>query len=276
MSVHHSESKDPFLRVEALTAQSLKDLKVIGPSGLTLIWFTHDHNQLVIGGTPVTFDKNQIVFLTEFDAIEVVALHGARLVQFNRPFYCIIDHDSEVGCKGILFFGASRRPVIQLPEAELEVFEHLYSLFLHELKTEDTLQLEMLRMLLKRLLILCTRIYKAQSSYLNLENGQVDLIREYNFLVETHFKTHHTVAEYASMLHKSPKTLSNYFAKFSSKTPLQFIQDRKMMEARILLENSVWSIKEIAYELGFEDLQTFGRFFKKQSGIAPSDYRDKS
>jgi AraC-like DNA-binding protein len=52
---------------------------------------------------------------------------------------------------------------------------------------------------------------------------QLDIVREYN-LVESNFKTKHQVADYAEMLNKSPKTLSNLFKKYNEKSPLQVIQ----------------------------------------------------
>jgi len=75
------------------------------------------------------------------------------------------------------------------------------------------------------------------------------------------------------LLNKSPKTLSNVFSKIGQKTPLQYINDRKMLEARRLLKYTDKSVKEITYELGYEDVQTFSRFFKKQEGISPTYFR---
>ena len=48
-----------------------------------------------------------------------------------------------------------------------------------------------------------------------------------------------------------------------------------MLEARRLLNYSEMSVSEIAYELGYTDLQTFSRFFKKQQGVSPNDFRNK-
>ena len=76
------------------------------------------------------------------------------------------------------------------------------------------------------------------------------------------------------MLNKSPKTLSNLFAKLSNRSPLQIIQDRKMLEARRMLRYTDKTIKEIAYDLGFEDIQTFSRLFKKQESISPINFRN--
>jgi AraC-like DNA-binding protein len=58
------------------------------------------------------------------------------------------------------------------------------------------------------------------------------------------------------------------------KSPQQFIQERRILEAKRLLLYSLKPVKEIAYELGFEDIQTFSRFFKKIEKISPSDFKN--
>ena len=255
--------------------ESCKILKENTENSLTVLWFTNlIPNELIIDGKEYVFGINEIIFLTEFHKVGVKKISGLRLLRFNRPFYCILDHDIEVGCKGVLFFGASQLPSIRIPDEELEKFETLWKMFTIEMQSDDNLQIEMLQMMLKRYLILCTRIYKSTENYPK-ENKETDIIREFNFLVEKHFKTKHTVTEYANLLNKSPKTISNTFIKLGSKSPLQYIQDRKMLEARRLLYYSSKQIKEIAYDIGFEDIQAFSRFFKKQEGISPSKFKKK-
>ncbi len=243
-------------------------------NSLTVVWFTHSNqNKLIIDGDEFIFSKNEIVFLTEFHKISIGKLENVKLLQFNRPFYCILDNDIEVGCKGVLFFGAYQVPIITIPPKDLEKFETLWKMFTLEMQLPDIMQREMLQMMLKRYLILCTRIYKSKMQY-PIENRDSDIIREFNFLVETHFKSIHSVTEYAGLLHKSPKTISNIFRKLNSKSPLQFIQERKMLEAKRLLIYTTRQIKEIAYEVGFEDIQTFSRFFKRNEGVSPSKYKE--
>lgn len=242
---------------------------------LTILWFQTDDNEFVIDGKNYLLSKNQIIFLTEFHEIKVIKKGEINFLRFNRPFYCIIDHDDEVSCKGLLFFGASQVPIITIPDEEIEHFKILWEMFLIEMKSKDNLQIEMLQMMLKRYLILCTRLYKQQEYFLK-DDKKIDIIREFNFLVEQHFNTLHTVAEYAALLSKSPKTISNIFSKRGTKTPLSYIQDRKMLEARRLLLHTNIQIQEIAYKVGYEDVQSFSRFFKKQEGISPTKYREKS
>ena len=269
----YNGATNEYLRIELIDANNCAVLKENIESSLTLVWCLDDTTVLTIDNKKHHFKKNEIVCFTEFHKIETTAIGKLQMIRFNRAFYCIIDHDSEISCKGILFFGASQLPILKLLDKDIEPFETLFKVFKYEMESNDKLQLEMLQMLLKRLLILCTRIYKDQHNYNLLDSTNSDLVREYNFLVETHFKTKHTVAEYAEILNKSPKTLSNLFSKLETKTPLQFIQDRIMLETRRLLRYTDSSIKEIAYQVGYEDIQSFSRFFKKNEGISPSEYK---
>ncbi len=264
-----------FLQLQTLVEQNCDVFNDNIESSLAILWFESDLNILSIDGKEAIFKKNQILFLTEFHKVTVKSLDKIRYLRFNRSFYCVIDHDIEVGCKGILFFGASQLPIIQIPDDELEQFEILWRMFTIEMKSKDNLQIEMLQMMLKRYLILCTRLFKSQTEHPN-KKIESDIIREFNFLVEQYFKTKHTVREYAELLNKSPKTLSNLFSKMGSKTPLQFIHDRKILEARRLLRLSNYQIQEVAYEIGYEDIQTFSRFFKKKEGISPSEFKEKT
>lgn len=264
---------DEFLILKEISKENCSLLKEQIESSLSIIWNQGADTVLQIDSKPYTIKSNELIFLTEFHHVEIKKIDQVRLIRFNRSFYCIKTNDSEVGCKGILFFGASNVPLIKIPEDEQEVFNTVWKMFLLEMESHDKLQIEMLQMMLKRFIILCTRLYKEQNLSEIREEPQHDLIREFNFMVEQHFREKHTVSEYADLLNKSPKTLSNLFAKINQKRPLQIIQDRIQVEARRLLVYSEQSVKEIAYELGFESIQTFSRFFKKQEGVSPVEYR---
>ena len=264
---------DEYLQLETIDKNSCHILKEKIESSLSVLWFQSDGNELIIDGKEYRFLKNQIIFLTEFHQVDIKHIDTIRFLRFNRSFYCILDHDEEVGCKGALFFGASQLPVIQIPKASIEQFQTLWNMFDIEMNSNDHLQIDMLQMMLKRYLILCTRLFKEQEDYPEA-NKESNIIREFNFLVEQHFKTKHTVAEYAELLYKSPKTLSNIFLKMGSKTPLQYIQERKLLEAKRRLRYSNMQIQEIAYEIGYEDIQAFSRFFKKKVGISPSKFKE--
>lgn len=242
---------------------------------MTFIWNTGKKLVMVIDKVPYELEHNQIIFLTEFHRIDEISFESARMVRFNQPFYCIVNHDNEVGSKGLLFFGATEIPIVTISESMLSDFEKSWDIFCSEMKNSDILQQDMLQALLKRFLILSVRILRQNKNFDRIDAGQGDIIREFNYLVERHFAEHHDVAFYASQLNKSPKTLSNLFSLISDRAPLNIIHDRIMIHARRQINYSNLSIKEIAYELGYDNIQTFSRFFKAKEGVSPGQYRKK-
>lgn len=271
--MRYTGEQGEYFEIQGISDRNCEHLKETQKDTLRLLWFTSDNNHLRIDGVSHRFNRNDIVCLTQFHQLEYEQINTVNLMRFNRQFYCIIDHDSEVSCKGVLFYGAARIPVIKAESREVEMFETAWKMAALEFEMKDSLQLEMLQMVLKRFLILCTRLYRQQTGGVVLDEKQNDLVREFNFLVEKHFKEYHSVADYAGLLFKSPKTISNTFKKLGSKTPLQLIQERRVLEARRLLHYTDKDVSEIAYDLGFKDIQTFSRFFKKQEGSSPSQFR---
>lgn len=241
---------------------------------LSIYWNREKSTTLIIDSVSYTLNPCQMVFLTEFHNVVISKVEEVNIIRFNRNFYCIDNHDSEIGCKGILFFGASQVPIINLNEENTKKFELLWGVFLSEFANKDEMQIEMLQMLLKRFLILATRIFKIENKIVAIQETKMDVIRNFCFLVEVHFKTKHTVSQYADMMHKPAKSLTNLFANHIKKTPLQIIQDRIFIEAKRILTHSEKSIKETAFELGFEDIQSFSRFFKNKNGASPKEFRE--
>lgn len=265
---------------EFLTLQELNDFNkdIIFRSNdtdMTLIWNKGDAMKIMIDKVEYNLSKNEVVFLTEFHRIDSLNLDSVRFIRWNQSFFCPINNDNEVGSKGLLFFGANGVPIVKIIENELKNLENYWESFSNEMSSKDSLQKDMLQSILKQVLIFCVRSLKKSGNYEQLETSQVDIIREFNFLVEGHFSKHHDVAFYASKLNKSPKTLSNLFAMVSSRPPISIIHDRIMLHARRQIIYTNLSIKEIAYDLGYEDIQTFSRFFKNKEGISPIQYRER-
>jgi AraC family transcriptional regulator, transcriptional activator of pobA len=245
-------------------------------SNLFVLWNSNQDTVLVIDGIGILLKPYQMVLLTEFHKIDISKINEMKIIKFNRKFYCIHGFNEKIGCRGILFFWASQTPIISLDEANLAKFQLLWTVFEAELKLKDDLQGEMLQMLLKRFLIMATRIYKEFHQMANIEESKIDVIRNYFYLVEINYKSKHAVADYAEMLNKPAKSITNLFATHYNKSPLKVIQERILIEAKRYLNFSDRSIKETAFELGFDDMQSFSRFFKNQEGVSPKEFREIS
>lgn len=239
-----------------------------------IMWNRGKQQRLTVDGVDYTFRENMLVAIGIFQAYLLEHSEGVIFWRYNRNFYCIADHDHEVSCIGLLFYGASDIMLLETTAEEQQKFSLLYQVFEDEFRTHDTIQGEMLRVLLKRLIILLTRLAKKQ--YIidkSITGGDLDLVRRFNVLVEQNFRKYHRVTSYAGMLNKSPKTISNFFRLYNAKTPLEVIHDRINLEARRLLLYTEKTIKEIGYELGFEEHTHFSNFFRKHNGISPTHFR---
>lgn len=239
-----------------------------------ILWSKDQPVDLKVDDYELSLCKNEVIFCTPLNVIDVpIDNEGLLAFVFNKQFFCIQTHDDQVSCQGFLFFGSAQPQVIKLSEEDTEHFELMEKLFLKDLSFKDQLQGEMLRSLLKRLLISSTRLLKNDMPDPSIKQPQMDLIREFNIHVEKHFKEFHKVKDYANLLHKSPKTLSNLFSKHINKSPLNLINERIMLEAKRLLLYSDLTNDEISTELGYNDSSHFSKFFKKHSGTSPKEFK---
>ncbi len=243
---------------------------------IKFLWNRNDSPLTVqIDGMDLELMPNQMITVTYLQCVSYSETQRPlSAILFNREFYCISDHDSEVSCNGILFFGTQDIPIITIPKDQHNKFNLLHQMFIEEFSTPDNIQGDMLQMLLKRLIIMSTRLAKEQLIVKSLGNDQIDIIRRFNFLVDMHYKTKRKVSDYAEMLFKSPKTLSNLFSIYNQKSPQQIILERIALEAKRLINFTDKQNQEIAFELGFNDPAHFSRFFKKMTQMTPSEYRE--
>ncbi len=238
------------------------------------IWVRQGTLSLEIDHVPVRLETGEIVPVSPIHHLENLRPEGeyASLL-FDSNFYCIFGHDSEVSCNGFLFNGTSEVMRLNPDAGQTAALEGVLEDLRREYGVTDSLREEMLRMQLKRFIILCTRIARSSVAADGDREQQFDIVRRYYVLVDEHFRTRKRVQDYAELLHRSPKTLSNLFAAYRKPSPLAVIHDRINAEARRLLLYTPKTAKEIAYLLGYEDTAAFSRFFSKMNGESITEFR---
>lgn len=241
------------------------------------IWVMRGELELNVDHQTVMLRQGQLLTLSHLHHVEFIRTDADYLsLMFNSNFYCIYGNDHEVSCNGLLFHGSSHVVIFDLMPEESQKIDTLTGIMREEFASRDHLQDEMLRVLLKRFIILCTRIAENRNG-VRRENGlQFETIRKFYVLVDTHFREKKQVQEYADMLNRSPKTLANLLSTYQQPSAIRIIHNRIQAEAERLLLYSSKSSKEIAGMLGFDDQATFSRFFKNTTGMSTTEFRKKN
>jgi YesN/AraC family two-component response regulator len=104
---------------------------------------------------------------------------------------------------------------------------------------------------------------------------QEHLLRNFIRLIDNNYIYKRTVKEYADLLSVSTNYLSQSVKQVSGRNALTFIAERLATEAKSLIQYTDFEIAQIAYQLNFSDPTNFGKFFKKQTGLSPSAFRQQ-
>jgi AraC-like DNA-binding protein len=161
---------------------------------------------------------------------------------------------------------------LMLKEKDIVFVEDIIAKITFEYQNPSEWQHQMLGAYLIVLLTYLSRIYSEQLSENDISTDKT-LLKNILTKVNDCFSELHEVSDYASLLNISPGHLSESIKNQSGRPAIKHIHDRLIMESRRLLMHTDSSIKEIAYNLGFTDASYFNRFFKRETGLKPVEYR---
>lgn len=129
--------------------------------------------------------------------------------------------------------------------------------------------------------LLCIFLVKIQRYGIHEDGKNLDMLKpshrlfiQFRRMVEEEYNRLHTVQEYADRLNVAVRTLNKSVNECSGKSPLAFINERIILEAKRMAKYTNMMIKEIAASLGYDDPSYFVKLFKRQTGFLPSEFRD--
>jgi AraC family transcriptional activator of pobA len=172
-------------------------------------------------------------------------------------------------------------PIIQNPDnghelslqpQDVEFVEDMMLKMLTEFNAGHDWRNQMLQAYLRVLLIYLSRLYTEQFDTKRLLPDRV-LLKKFRGLIEDNYLGLHHVAAYAEVLNITPGYLNDVVKQQSGKTAIVHIHERLIVESKRKLMHTGLSVKQIAYELGFEDAAYFNRFFKRITNTTPVGYR---
>ena len=107
----------------------------------------------------------------------------------------------------------------------------------------------------------------------NSHNRAEEYFKQFTHLLGEHFREERSVGFYARQLCITPKYLTTLIKRISGQSVSEWIDNYVILEAKTLLKYSTMSIQEIAYYLNFPNQSCFGSYFKRNTGMSPSQYK---
>jgi AraC family transcriptional activator of pobA len=197
------------------------------------------------------------------------------LIEFHPSFFCLFKHRNEVSCNGVLFNNLYDTPVVDLVIDEMRGLSVIADQMRREMQNRPDPDPDVLLSYLKIFLINATRVKKEQQPAEPVEAGKMpSTLENLKSAIETHFKTLRTPGDYGKLLHISAKALNKASKTYFNKTLTGLIAERLIIEAKRELYLTAKPVRQIAFELGYEDEFYFSRFFKKNVGVSPLLFRD--
>lgn len=207
-------------------------------------------SQLLVKEEPTPFWGTRLEFTEEFLALQQnAALRQLPLIQNPQNGHELL-----------------------LPPADEAVVDDLLAKLEAEYHRPGEWQHQLLSAYLTVLLTHLSRLYTEQ--YPGGEpSADQRLLRTYRARIEEHYRERHEVGAYAELLHISAGHLSEVVKAQSGKSAIKHLHERLVLEAKRLLFYTPQSLKELAFDLGFSDASYFNRFFKRETGLTPAEYR---
>ncbi|HNM23785.1 MAG TPA: helix-turn-helix transcriptional regulator [Saprospiraceae bacterium] len=213
-------------------------------------------------------NKDAIHAFEDADRIE-----GKGIV-FLDSFFCSNEHDARFLQQSVCFNNFRTISRLNLTNDIEMVRQHFAMMYDTFRKPPELHHVQFLRNLLHNFLILSERLLHRQPGFESLPGGiDMDYCMAIRALLNTGFKTRKNVGYYAAALNLTENRLYHATQHVLGKSPKQLINERLVLEAKRLLVNSDMPVKEISFELGFEEPTNFNQFFKKNTGMTPKTWR---
>jgi AraC-like DNA-binding protein len=207
----------------------------------------------------LSHDIEGFIFIFTSDFYLLNRSNQNSLIEF--PFFYTIHQDNP--------------PLLLENENDIRFLENLFRQSIAEIGRPGDYFLEMLRSILDLILTTCAARYQVSENMLNKGKGQI-LVKRFFHLVEENHQKNLSLSDYSGMIGVTPNHLTQTVKLLTGKTSSQIIKAKQLLEIKRLLVHTNLSVSEIANQLNFEDQSYFTKFFKRETGITPIQYRSDS
>ena len=225
-------------------------------AGMAHFYFKENEDTIVKAGNMVLYrpkEMQRYIYYVE-DQTEVYWVHftGGNVTNILR-FYGITD-DMRVISTGASF-----------------EYTRIFKQMIQELQRCQTHYPDLLTLLLLQLLIQIHRQigrdHHKKDAYLKTE---MELAIQF---FNDNYNTDISIEEYAASRGMSVSWFIRNFKQYAHTTPMQYLVERRMTNAQMLLETTNYNVSEIGNLVGYDNPLYFSRIFRRQKGMSPTEYR---
>ena len=247
------------------------------PDFYQIIWIQEGKATYEVDFNLINLTRNSLLFIPKngvnlFDKNDI---YEGRIIAFTDNFFCKEQEDMNFLNTTILFHDLYEISHIN-SEPSNEIFSELFELMYKEYNSSnDKFHYDILRNYL-HLFLLQSEREKRKQGFKEIKPGaDLSYLMLFKEVLEKRFKKYRSINRYASELSIPVNRLNKASFQTIGKSPKQLIDERILLEAKRLLAHSTLSIKEIAFELGFDEPTNFIKYFRKHNHITPAEFRQK-
>lgn len=242
-----------------------------------ILWIEKGNGTHFVDFNPIKIEDNTILFVpyNSVNMFDVDGSYQGKAILFTNNFFCKNNQDHQFLHSSILFSDLYTTANLKVNPQISDLKVLLNFMATEYNRVQDSAQFQILHNMLHIFLLQSEREMRKQGFEELKPSANLDYLILFKELLEQKFCTEKSVNKYASELSISEKQLHKATTTLLNKSPKQIIAERILLEAKRLLAHSNQPIKEIAYELGYDEPTNFIKYFRKHTNSTPSEFREK-
>ncbi|WP_375749353.1 AraC family transcriptional regulator [Vibrio sp. HN007] len=280
--MNKSNSRSPIHSLDAITSYKIEHI-IANPNGSNFSHcFSAEDNLLIlitsgcgiykIDGITYRLNPGTLLVISSFQLHHLDSSHQLEgfVISFDETELFKKDH---LDCDFDVCHAINNINIVEnIPGS---IISEVYNLYDECNQNEDMvspiIKSSLLRVIMYRALIRLATTYIPR-----IERKTLQTYKEFREAVEEHYKTHHNIKDYSTLLDTSLKKLNLACQKIKGKSAKKILDDRIIVEIKHMLAHTSKPITDISEELGYSESTNLAKFFKRATNITPSEYRNLS
>lgn len=244
-------------------------------SGFEIIWVVEGGGFHSVDNQEYQLSASSIYVVCPGQEHQLVLMPGTRgfVLSFTNDFLLQVDEGGRNWHHSQLLREFLQTPELTVRTETAEDLQDIGALMLKERRKYSLMRAEVLSIYLKIFIISYRRELPGDNSC-NVKKTANSLVNDFFSELENNFKARRTVGHYAKALSVTPNYLNHLIKRNTGFSARHHIQQRILIAAKTAVRKQS-RMKEIAFQLGFDDVAHFSKFFKNVSGLNFTEYRKR-